>query len=190
MVVLATGLLFSLGYWHTVRFFPPPLVFCSFRNKFWKSAYVMTFKFRPKALMIMLCRLADLCHLSVASTSPLLEVDCALDRSLCAGSGLKLWPSSSESGGHWWAGWGAASSGRHVNKTLLRKVFISRIFYLYYAHISWFFRFPFAGLKVTLPGRAVMSVLFKRTPLRSNKQEDGPHTSDACELCNLDSWKN
>ena len=42
--------------------------------------------------------------------SPLLDMNCALEWSLCAECGPKLWPSSSESGGQWWAGWGARSS--------------------------------------------------------------------------------
>lgn len=124
----------------------------------------------------MVLLVTDLCHVSVVSLSPLLEMNCALEWSLCAGSGLKLWLSSSESGGHWWAGWGAASPGRSANRggwgTVSQKHGGLLSFMSYVVKFSW------------IEGDSSRQDSYVSVIIHCS-QRDGT----VCDLCNLNSLK-
>lgn len=163
------------------------------------SVFFTILKYSKKSL----CRLKhsrsnhSKCFLSIImSISPLLEMSYALEWSLCGGSGLRLWLYSLESGGHCWAGWGTASSGRHKHTGegtfgLSRKGYIkySSDILNYLNNLKLKRLYNFTGFKETWTWpRSVMSVSFEPTTLApTNKAPNGHHTSNVCLLCKHDS---
>lgn len=81
-----------------------------------------TMRFKCGAFINHFCAIFNICTMRPL---PLLNMNYDHEWSLCEGSGLKLWLSSSESGGHWWLGWKALSSKRHNNIKVEQHPFIT-----------------------------------------------------------------